>query len=173
MAKNRDINTKTREFLQQNIRSAQWLMDAIEQRKHTLLKVASVIVNHQTEFFEKGKLFLKPLPMATVADQVGVHIATISRAVAGKYIQCSQGVLPLRGFFSGGTEDTDGQSHSWDAVRAKLQQIVDAEDKSKPLSDDQLRNELIECGIENIARRTVAKYRKLLNIPAARFRKKF
>jgi len=173
MARSRDINTKTREFLQQNIRSAQWLMDAIEQRKHTLLKVASVIVNHQTEFFEKGKLFLKPLPMATVAEQVGVHIATISRAVAGKYIQCSQGVLPLRGFFSGGTEDTDGQSHSWDAIRAKLQQIVDAEDKSKPLSDDQLRNELIECGIENIARRTVAKYRKLLNIPAARFRKKY
>ena len=173
MAKSRDINTKTREFLQQNIRSAQWLMDAIQQRKQTLLKVATVIVAHQSEFFEKGKLHLKPLPMALVADQVGVHIATISRAVAGKYIQCSQGVLPLRGFFSGGTEDTNGQSRSWNAIRAKLQQIVDAEDKAKPLNDDQLRDKLIETGIENIARRTVAKYRKLLNIPAARFRKKY
>ena len=173
MSKSRDINLKTREFLQQNIRSAQWLMDAIQQRKETLLKVATVIVTHQSEFFEKGKLYLKPLPMALVAEQVGVHIATISRAVAGKYIQCSQGVLPLRGFFSGGTEDTDGNSHSWDAIRAKLQQIVDAEDKAKPLNDDQLRDKLIETGIENIARRTVAKYRKLLSIPAARFRKKF
>ncbi len=173
MAKSRDINTKTREFLQQNIRSAQWLMDAIQQRKQTLLKVATVIVRHQSEFFEKGKLHLKPLPMALVAEQVGVHIATISRAVAGKYIQCSQGVLPLRGFFSGGIDDTNGKSHSWDAIRAKLQQIVDAEDKTKPLNDDQLRDKLIETGIENIARRTVAKYRKLLNIPAARFRKKF
>lgn len=173
MAKSRDINTKTREFLQQNIRSAQWLMDAIQQRKQTLLKVATVIVAHQSEFFEKGKLYLKPLPMALVAEQVGVHIATISRAVAGKYIQCSQGVLPLRGFFSGGTEDTNGNSHSWNAIRAKLQQIVDAENKAKPLNDDQLRDKLIETGIENIARRTVAKYRKLLNIPAARFRKKY
>jgi len=173
MAKSRDINTKTREFLQQNIRSAQWLMDAIQQRKQTLLKVATVIVAHQSEFFEKGKLHLKPLPMALVAEQVGVHIATISRAVAGKYIQCSQGVLPLRGFFSGGTEDTNGQARSWNAIRAKLQQIVDAEDKAKPLNDDQLRDKLIETGIENIARRTVAKYRKLLNIPAARFRKKY
>jgi len=173
MSKSREINAKTREFLQQNIRSAQWLMDAIQQRKQTLLKVASVIVAHQSEFFEKGKLHLKPLPMALVAEQVGVHIATISRAVAGKYIQCSQGVLPLRGFFSGGTDDTNGKSHSWDAIRAKLQQIVDAEDKAKPLNDDQLRDKLIETGIENIARRTVAKYRKLLNIPAARFRKKY
>jgi RNA polymerase sigma-54 factor len=173
MSKSRDINLKTREFLQQNIRSAQWLMDAIQQRKETLLKVATVIVTHQSEFFKKGKLHLKPLPMALVAEKVGVHIATISRAVAGKYIQCSQGVLPLRGFFSGGTEDTDGNSHSWGAIRAKLQQIVDAEDKAKPLNDDQLRDKLIETGIENIARRTVAKYRKLLNIPAARFRKKF
>ncbi len=172
MSRNRKIDNKTREFLQQNIRSAQWLMDAIAQRKNTLLRVASAVVNHQSEFFEKGKLYLRPLPMQKIADEIGVHIATISRAVSGKYVQCSQGVLPLRGFFSGGTETENGEQ-SWDAVRAKLQEIVDGEDKSNPYSDDELREKLSESGIGNIARRTVAKYRKLMHIPAARFRKKF
>ena len=173
MAKDAAVNEKTKKFLQNNIRSAQWIIDAIEQRKNTLLKVAKSVVKYQKDFFEKGQLYLKPLPMSKVADDVGVHLATVSRAVAGKYIQCSWGILPLRKFFSGGTEDTEGQEHSWEAIRAKLQQIIDAEDKNKPLSDDQIRKKLAEAGIENLARRTVAKYRKLLNIPAARFRKKY
>ena len=173
MAKDKQIEQKTRQFLQQNIRSAQWFMDAIEQRKHTLLNVAGVVVNHQKEFFDKGPLHLKPLPMSAVADKVGVHIATVSRAVAGKYVQCSQGILPLRSFFNGGMETEDGKSHSWDAVKAKLQEIVDAEDKSNPLSDDEIREKLAQAGSGQIARRTVAKYRKLLNIPTARFRKKY
>ncbi|AQT67421.1 RNA polymerase sigma-54 factor 1 [Anaerohalosphaera lusitana] len=173
MARNRKVDDKTRQFLQKNIHSAQWLMDAIVQRKQTLLQVAQAIVNHQQEYFEKGKLFLKPLPMATIADEVGVHVATVSRAVAGKYMQCPQGLVPLRGFFSGGTKNASGKMQSWDAVKAELQRIVEAEDKSKPLNDDQIRQALADKGIENIARRTVAKYRKLLNIPSARFRKKF
>jgi len=142
MSKDRKIDSKTREFLQQNIRSAQWLMDAIVQRKNTLLKVAGSVVKNQREFFEKGRLYLKPLPMAKVADEVGVHIATVSRAVAGKYVQCPQGILPLRGFFSGGMKAADGSMQSWDAVRAKMQQIVDEEDKSKPLSDDEIRPDM-------------------------------
>ena len=79
----------------------------------------------------------------------------------------------MRKFFSGGTEDDMGKSHSWEAVRAQLQQIVDAEDKTRPLSDDQIRKKLGETGIKNLARRTIAKYRNLMNIPAARFRKKY
>lgn len=173
MARNRRIDEKTREFLQKNIRSAQWFMDAIEQRRQTLLKVARAVVDYQKEFFEKGPLYLKPLPMSVIAEQVGVHIATISRAVAGKYIQCSQGILPLRSFFTGGLEDQEGQQRSWDAVKAKLQEIVDKEDKSNPLGDDDIRKKLAEAGMGNIARRTVAKYRKILNIPNARFRKKY
>ena len=173
MAKGAGVSEKTRKFLQNNIRSARWIIDAIEQRKNTLLKVARSVVEHQKAFFDKGQLYLKPLPMSKVADDVGVHLATVSRAVAGKYIQCSWGILPLRKFFSGGTEDVNGEKHSWEAIRAKLQQIIDAEDKTRPLSDDQIRKKLAEDGIKNLARRTVAKYRKLLNIPAARFRKKY
>ncbi|MBW8000825.1 MAG: RNA polymerase factor sigma-54 [Planctomycetes bacterium] len=173
MAKDTSVNNKTRKFLQSNIHSAQWIIEAIEQRKNTLLRVASSVVRYQKKFFDKGQFHLQPLPMSKVADDVGVHLATVSRAVAGKYIQCSWGILPLRKFFSGGTEDTNGQSLSWEAIRAKLQQIVNDEDKSKPLSDDKIRKKLVEMGIENLARRTVAKYRKLLNIPSARFRKKY
>jgi RNA polymerase sigma-54 factor len=173
MAKDNRVGEKTKQFLQNNLRSAQWIIDAIEQRKNTLLKVTRAIVKYQKDFFEKGQLHLRPLPMSKVADEVGVHLATVSRAVAGKYVQCPWGILPLRKFFSGGRQDTNGQAHSWEAIRAKLQQIIDEEDKTKPLSDDQIRKELANAGIENLARRTVAKYRKLMNIPAARFRKKY
>jgi len=173
MAKDNRVSDKTRKFLQNNIRSAQWIVDAIEQRKNTLLKVAKSVVKYQKDFFDKGPLYLRPLPMAKVADDVGVHLATVSRAVAGKYMQCHRGLLPLRKFFSGGMQDDNGEARSWEAIRAKLQQIIDEEDKSKPLSDDRIREKLAEAGIKNLARRTVAKYRKLLNIPTARFRKKY
>ena len=173
MAKDGSVSEKTRNFLQNNLRSAQWIMDAIEQRKNTLLRVTKAVVKFQRDFFEKGQLYLRPLPMSKVAKDVGVHLATVSRAVAGKYMQCPWGILPLRKFFSGGTEDINGAGLSWEAIRAKLQQIIDTEDKSKPLNDEQIRKKLAELGIKKLARRTVAKYRKLLNIPAARFRKKY
>ena len=173
MAKDKRVAQDTRKFLQNNIRSAHWILEAIEQRRNTLLKVTRSIVKHQHDFFAQGPLHLRPLPMAKVADEVGVHLATVSRAVSGKYVQCAWGILPLRKFFSGGTEDTSGQAHSWEAIRVKLQQIIDQEDKTKPLNDDQIRAKLAEAGISNLARRTVAKYRKLMNIPTARFRKRY
>ena len=173
MAKNRAVNENTKKFLQNNIRSAQWIIDAIQQRKNTLLRVAGAVVKYQHDFFEKGQLYLRPLPMSKVADDVGVHLGTVSRAVSGKYVQCSWGILPLRKFFSGGMEDGNGNAHSWEAIRAKLQQIIDNEDKAKPLSDDKIRQKLSQAGSGDLARRTIAKYRKLLNIPAARFRKKY
>jgi RNA polymerase sigma-54 factor len=173
MAQDSQTNDKARKFLQDSIRSAHWIIEAIEQRQNTLLKVAQAIVRHQRDFFEKGPLYLRPLPMAKVAEEVGVHIATVSRAVSGKYMQCGWGILPLRKFFSGGTEDANGEAHSWEAIRVKLQQIIDEEDKAKPLNDDQIKEKLAEAGIPNLARRTVAKYRKLMNIPTARFRKRY
>ena len=173
MAKDRQVAEKTRKFLQHNIRSAAWIIEAIEQRRNTLLKVSQAIVRHQRAFFEQGPLHLRPLPMSKVADEVGVHLATVSRAVSGKYLQCAWGILPLRKFFSGGTEDASGEARSWEAIRAKLQQVIEEEDKASPLNDDEIRKKLAEAGISNLARRTVAKYRKLMNIPTARFRRKY
>lgn len=173
IATDKKTDVKTRDFLKGNIRSARWLMDAIEQRKQTLLKVSIAVVEEQKKFFEKGTMHLKPLPMSQIADKIGVHVATVSRAVAGKYIQSPQGIMPLRDLFGGGMETDDGGAESFEAIRAKMQQIIDSEDKSKPLSDEAIRKKLEEMGVKDIARRTVAKYRKLMNIPTARFRKRF
>ncbi len=172
MIKNREVDRKTKDFVGNNIRSARWLLDAIEQRKSTLLRVIEVVIEAQRDFFDEGPSALRPLPMTSVADQLGIHVATVSRAVHEKYIQSPRGIFPLRMFFSGGTETEDGDAMSWAAVQAKLRAVVDQEDKTKPLNDDQLVEKLKEQGID-IARRTVAKYRKQLDIPPARQRKQF
>ncbi len=171
-AGNRRTDAQTRQFLRRNIRSAQWLIEAVAQRRHTIRRVTEEVFRVQREFLDAGPEALKPLPMADVAQKVGVHVATVSRAVADKYVQTPRGIFPLRMFFSGGTKTADGEEMSWDAVRAKLQEIVDGEDKSAPLNDDRL-SEALKAGGINIARRTVAKYRGLMNIPPARKRKQY
>jgi len=145
-------------------------MEAIEQRKKTLLRVVQAVVAAQREYFESGPQALRPLPMTKVAEQLGVHVATVSRAVAEKYLGTPRGVVALRKFFSGGTTDAEGQEVSWDAIKAALLDIVSSEDKASPLSDDDLAAELKNRGLE-IARRTVAKYRGQLDIPTGRLRK--
>jgi len=122
--------------------------------------------------FDMGWEALKPLPMTQVADQLGIHVATVSRAVAGKWVQTPRGVFPLRKFFTGGTQNDACEDVSWDAIKAAMREVVDGEDKKDPLSDDAIVKELKAKGIE-IARRTVAKYRGQLNIPPARMRKQF
>jgi RNA polymerase sigma-54 factor len=163
---------KTKEFLTNNVRNAKWLIESIEQRRSTIERVIRVVVDTQREFFDKGPEHLKPLPMISVADQLGVHVATVSRAVSEKWIQTPRGVFPLRRFFSGGTQSASGEDMSWDAVKEKLRILVDNEDKDHPMSDDEIVEKLTEQGID-IARRTVAKYRKVLNIPTARQRKAY
>ncbi len=172
MADDRDVDKVARRFLQQNIRSAEWLIGAIEQRRETVRRVIGEVFTVQREFLEQGPEALRPLPMADIANKVGVHVATVSRAVAGKYVQTPQGIHPLRMFFSGGTTTSEGEDVSWDAVKAKLKEVVDNEDKAKPLNDDQIAQEMTRQGI-TIARRTVAKYRDLLDIPPARQRKQY
>jgi RNA polymerase sigma-54 factor len=162
----------TREFLSNNVRNARWLIESIEQRKSTIMRVIRAVVDAQREFFEHGPESLKPLPMILVADQLGIHVATVSRAVSDKWIQTPRGVFPLRRFFSGGTTNAEGEDMSWDAVKEKLKIIIDNEDKMNPLNDDEIVEKLKEQGIE-LARRTVAKYRKNLNIPTARQRREF
>jgi RNA polymerase sigma-54 factor len=134
--------------------------------------VAQEVFAVQKEFFEHGPAALRPLPMAVVAEKVGVHVATVSRAVAGKHAQTPRGIFPLRIFFSGGKTSSEGEDMAWDAIKARLQEVIDAEDKADPLNDDQLVAKLAEAGI-SIARRTVAKYRMLMDIPPARQRRQF
>src|SRR5690606_19674386 len=122
--------------------------------------------------FDYGPQALKPLPMTQVADQLGIHVATVSRAVADKHLLTPRGVVPLRRFFTGGTQTDTGEEVSWDAIKAALQEVIEAEDKKKPLSDEALAEELKKRGLE-IARRTVAKYRDQLGIPPARLRKAY
>ncbi len=172
MIKQRDLDAKTRKFVARNVRSARWLMDAIEQRRDTLQRVTESIVRFQRPFFDEGPDHVQPLKMQQVADDVGLHVGTISRAVADKYADTPWGTWALRDFFMGGTETADGEEMSWDRVRVHLKQIVDAEDKRKPLSDEAIARRLREQGID-VARRTVAKYREELDIPSSRRRRQY
>ncbi len=172
LVKQRDLDAQTREFVAKNIRSARWLMDAIEQRRDTLQRVSEAIVRFQKPFFEDGPEHVQPLKMQEVADEVGLHVATISRAVAGKYADTPWGIHPLRDFFMGGTQTADGEEVSWDRVRVRLKAIVDAENKRKPLSDEAIMKRLAGEGID-VARRTVAKYREELGIPSSRKRRAY
>jgi RNA polymerase sigma-54 factor len=172
MLKDRTQPKATREYIANNVRNARWLIESIEQRRSTIQRVIRAVVDAQRDFFDKGPEFLKPLPMILVADQLGIHVATVSRAVSEKWLQTPRGVLPLRRFFSGGTTNAEGEDMSWDAVKEKLKVIIAEEDKHNPLNDDEIVDKLKTQGID-LARRTVAKYRKILNIPTARQRKEF
>ncbi|MGH7242494.1 MAG: RNA polymerase factor sigma-54 [Phycisphaerales bacterium] len=172
LGKGKEMDKRGKEFIRTNLSNASWLIDAVNQRKHTLLRVVQSVVDAQRDYFDFGPQALKPLPMTLVADQLGIHVATVSRAVSEKYIQTPRGVVPLRKFFSGGVQTEGGEDMAWDAIKVALRDIIDHEDKKKPWSDDALVDELKSRGIE-IARRTVAKYRDQLNIPAARLRREF
>jgi RNA polymerase sigma-54 factor len=172
MAKDRAVDKSTREFITNNVRNAAWLIDAINQRRSTLLRVVNVVLARQRDFFDHGPQHLKAMPMTEVADQLGIHVATVSRAVADKWLQTPRGMIPLRKFFSGGTETEGGRDMSWDAIKATLREIVDSEDRARPFSDDALALELKKRGID-IARRTVVKYRQQMDIPPARRRRVF
>ncbi|MCH2138243.1 MAG: RNA polymerase factor sigma-54 [Phycisphaerales bacterium] len=170
MARDKAVDTRTRQFLERNVDNARWLVDALQQRGATLLKVVDVVLDKQRPFFDEGPRSLKPLPMTAVADIIGVHVATISRTVADKWMQTPRGILPLRRFFSGGTATSSGEQMSWDAVREVLREVVEQEDCRKPHSDEALAAALRERGID-IARRTVVKYRQKMGIPPARLRR--
>lgn len=161
-----------REWIKRKLNSAQWLIESIEQRRSTLTRISQAIVDHQTEFLAKGPEFLEPLKMQQIADKVGVHVTTVSRAVDDKWIQTPRGIFPLKRFFGGGTVSADGEEVAWDTVRLKLQEIIDHEDKQSPLADDELVKELGKHGL-TVARRTVTKYRKLMKIPSSRERRQW
>jgi len=160
----------TREYIKRKINAAQWLIESIEQRRSTLLKTTQAIVDHQTRFLSDGPEAIEPLKMQQIADRIGMHVTTVSRAVDDKWLQTPRGFFPLRRFFVGGTVSADGDEVAWDTVRGKLQEIIDNEHKEKPYSDDDLIKILASQGI-TVARRTVTKYRKAMDIPSSRQRR--
>jgi RNA polymerase sigma-54 factor len=160
----------TSSFIKSRLDSALWLLRSIEQRRLTLYKVAEAIVKLQRRFFEEGVRFLQPLVLRQIAEEVGVHESTVSRATANKYAQTPRGIFPLKFFFASGIESHDGTISS-QAVKSHLLEVISAENVHSPLSDKRLTELLAERGIV-VSRRTVAKYREELEIPSSGRRKR-
>ncbi len=165
------LTPENREFIAQKMNSANWMIQAIEQRRQTMLKVMNFIVDRQRDFFEKGVEYLKPLTLREVAEVINMHESTVSRVTNEKYVQTPRGVLPLKFFFSSALSTSSGEDASARSIRAKLEKMVAEEDPKKPLTDQQIVHLFQEQGIQ-IARRTVAKYRDQLGILPARMRKR-
>ena len=166
-------NRKSYDFIKQKIQSAQWFVDAINQRNNTLLKTMKTIVDLQKKFFEDGdENELKPMILKDIANVIKMDISTVSRIVRSKVAQTEYGVFPLKYFFSESTIKKGDDLVSSKVVKNKLLEIIESEDKSNPYSDEQLENILKEDGFE-VARRTVSKYREQLKIPVARLRKNY
>lgn len=172
LAKSRQNGKDTRDFARKHVEEATALIDAVKFRQSRLLDVSRAIIEKQRDFFDVGPEGLTILRMSDLAAEQSCDPSTISRTVAEKYMQTPRGIYPLRYFFTGGTETDDGQSMGWDRVKTRVRELVDAEDRKKPLNDDQVAALLKKEGIE-ISRRTVAKYRQQLDIPAARQRRQF
>ena len=176
LLKEKGTDKETKKYLRDNLGEAKWLIDAVRQRKLTLMRVTQEIVNYQKDFFIHGPHAIKPLKLQQIADRLQVHITTVSRACDGKWIQTPQGIYPLKRFFTGSlsssssSDEEEQDTVAQAAARSKLREIIDAEDKKKPLSDEEIVILMEKAGIK-LSRRTVTKYRAALNIPGSRQRK--
>lgn len=160
-----------KEYIQDKLRSAQWLIRSIQQRQRTIIKVTESILKFQREFFDKGIAYLKPLILRDVAEDIGMHESTISRVTTAKYVHTPQGIFELKFFFNSGISRTNGEDLASQAVKSKIKLIIDDEDQKKPYSDQKIVTLLKKSGID-IARRTVAKYREQMGILSSSKRKK-
>lgn len=172
LLKQKNNSKETKEYIRDKLRAAQWLVKNIQQRQDTIRKVTMEIVDVQREYFDRGVQFLKPLTLREIAERIGMHESTVSRVTSNKYVETPRGVLPYRYFFSSGIENKDGDAIASRSVKQTIQELIDAEDKRKPLSDQKLTNTLNERGI-NIARRTTAKYREELGILPSKYRREY
>lgn len=168
-----DASRETRDYVQEKVRQAQWVMDCISQRSHTLMNVTKAIIDAQSRFFADGPDYLRPMKLENIAERLNVHESTVSRAVRDKYLQCSWGIFPLNYFFSKGIAvRRELSAVTQDAVKKHIREIIDQENKAKPLSDRLIAQALDDRGI-HISRRTVAKYREQEGIKDAGGRKMF
>lgn len=166
------LSREEKEYLQEKMRSGRFLINSIEQRQQTIEKITREILRRQVEFFEEGVSKLRPLTMTQVADAVGVHETTVSRAIANKYIQTPHGVFEMRYFFTPGYQSSEGESISNTSVKDMIANLIAVEDPEKPLSDQEIVGKLAERNI-TIARRTVAKYREELGILPSNLRREY
>ncbi len=171
MRKARKLDKDVRQFLRKKVESARWFINAIQQRRVTMLKTMNAIVELQKEFFEKGPEYIKPMIMKDVANIIEMDISTVSRVANGKYVQTDYGVFELKYFFNEGMDNSEGEEISTLRIKEQLRTVIDNEDPNKPYSDDKLSELLKQKGIP-IARRTVAKYREQMGLPIARLRRK-
>ncbi len=162
-----------REFINKKFEAAKFFLQAIYQRRETLLRVMTAIVHRQHDFFVDGEKFLKPMIYKMIAEDINMDISTICRVVNGKYSQCDYGVFELKYFFSEAipVEGGEGEAVANKVVKARIKELIESENPGKPLNDDQLV-ELLRADSYELARRTVAKYREQMHIPVARMRKK-
>ena len=165
------IDKVTKEYVEERLRSAQWLMKGMEQRNKTIFKVAESIVKFQREFLDKGITQLKPMVLKDVAEDIGMHESTISRVTTNKYMHTPQGIFPMKYFFTTGFASGTGSDISSLTVKDTIQKMIKEEDPLQPLKDQQIVDALKISGID-IARRTVAKYREELRIPPTSVRKR-
>src|SRR5438093_9081145 len=163
-------SAKAREYIQDKLRSAQWLIRSIQQRQRTIVKVTESIIKFQRDFFDKGIAHLKPLILRDVAEDINMHESTISRVTTNKYVHTPQGIYELKFFFNSGISRTDGDEVASEAVKTKIKQLIGQEDARHPHSDQKIVELLKDQGID-IARRTVAKYREQLGILSSSKRK--
>jgi RNA polymerase sigma-54 factor len=172
LRKGKDTPDGARDYIEGKLNSARWLIQTIEQRRKTMIKVMKCIVEVQRDFFEKGISHLKPLTLSQIAERIGMHESTVSRVTRGKYVQAPRGVFELKFFFSAAITRDDGEDMSARSARDAIAQLIEGEDKRVPLSDQKIADILGDRGVQ-IARRTVAKYREQLGVPTARYRKRF
>ena len=167
------LDANSRKYIEQHVNSAIWLIKSIEQRRITLLKVVNEIVKQQELVFYKGLSHMKPLLMKTVAENIGVHESTVSRTVANKYMEMPYGIVALKKFFSGNVIKQNGETEIIaDKVKDKIKELIEQEDKAKPLSDQQISNLLKENNMQ-VSRRTVMKYREQLGFASSAKRKRY
>lgn len=171
MRKSEKSSKDTKKYVREKLEQARWLLNSINQRRSTMIRVMDAIVEEQQEFFDKGPAFLKPLIMEDIARKVDMNVATISRVSNGKYVQTPQGVYEIKYFFNAGIANESGGETSKRHVKKRLEEIIKSEDPAKPFSDQEIYRRLQEEGIK-LARRTVTKYREELKILPARFRKR-
>jgi len=160
-------------FLMKKIERARWFLDAVQQRRETLLRISRELARKQEAYLSYGPERMQPLKMQDVADAVGVHLSTVSRAIRGKYAQTPQGILALKSFFSGGQRSSRGGARSRVAIQERIREIIGAEDKAHPLSDEEVVKILRERDGTRVARRTVTKYRQAMSIPSSTMRRSY